>query len=44
MITREDLLSFFDRLYGGESYRVVKKRYDPDHRLTGLYEKVVQRR
>jgi len=34
----------FDRLYGGESYRVVKKRYDPDHRLTGLYEKVVQRR
>jgi FAD/FMN-containing dehydrogenase len=34
----------FDRLYGGETYRVVKKRYDPDHRLTGLYEKVVQRR
>ena len=33
----------FDRLYGGETYRVVKKRYDPDHRLTGLYEKVVQR-
>jgi FAD/FMN-containing dehydrogenase len=34
----------FDRLYGGETYRVVKKRYDPDNRLTGLYEKVVQRR
>jgi FAD/FMN-containing dehydrogenase len=34
----------FDQLYGGEAYRVVKKRYDPDHRLTGLYEKVVQRR
>jgi FAD/FMN-containing dehydrogenase len=33
----------FDRLYGGESYRVVKKRYDPDNRLTGLYEKVVHR-
>jgi FAD/FMN-containing dehydrogenase len=34
----------FDRLYGGETYRVVKKRYDPDNRLTGLYEKVVDRR
>jgi FAD/FMN-containing dehydrogenase len=34
----------FDRLYGGETYRAVKRRYDPDHRLTGLYEKVVHRR
>jgi FAD/FMN-containing dehydrogenase len=34
----------FDRLYGGDSYRAAKERYDPDHRLTGLYEKVVQRR
>jgi FAD/FMN-containing dehydrogenase len=34
----------FDRLYGGETYRAVKERYDPDHRLTGLYEKVVERR
>jgi FAD/FMN-containing dehydrogenase len=34
----------FDRLYGGDTYRAVKERYDPDHRLTGLYEKVVQRR
>ena len=33
----------FDRLYGGETYRVVKKRYDPDNRLTGLYEKAVKR-
>jgi FAD/FMN-containing dehydrogenase len=34
----------FDRYYGGEAYRAVKARYDPDHRLTGLYEKVVERR
>ncbi|WP_319461963.1 FAD-binding oxidoreductase [Micromonospora sp. RTP1Z1] len=33
----------FDRLYGGESWRAVKDRYDPDHRLTGLYEKAVAR-
>jgi FAD/FMN-containing dehydrogenase len=32
----------FDRRYGGEHYRSVKERYDPDHRLTGLYEKVVK--
>nr|WP_307804282.1 FAD-binding oxidoreductase [Micromonospora echinofusca] len=33
----------FDRLYGGATYRAVKGRYDPDHRLTGLYEKAVGR-
>jgi FAD/FMN-containing dehydrogenase len=34
----------FDRLYGGENYRGAKDRYDPDHRLTGMYEKAVGRR
>ena len=34
----------FDRLYGGETYRAVKDRYDPDHRLTDLYDKAVARR
>jgi FAD/FMN-containing dehydrogenase len=33
----------FDRLYGGVTWRAVKDRYDPDHRLTGLYEKAVAR-
>lgn len=33
----------FDRLYGGATWRDVKDRYDPDHRLTGLYEKAVGR-
>ncbi|MEU4570693.1 FAD-binding oxidoreductase [Micromonospora sp. NPDC023956] len=33
----------FDRLYGGAAYRAVKDRYDPEHRLTGLYEKAVAR-
>ncbi|MFI7216306.1 FAD-binding oxidoreductase [Micromonospora maritima] len=33
----------FDRLYGGDTWRAVKDRYDPDHRLTGLYEKAVSR-
>ncbi|SCL19450.1 FAD/FMN-containing dehydrogenase [Micromonospora inyonensis] len=33
----------FDRLYGGAAYRAVKDRYDPQHRLTGLYEKAVAR-
>lgn len=33
----------FDRLYGGDAYRAVKGRYDPEHRLTGLYEKAVAR-
>jgi FAD/FMN-containing dehydrogenase len=34
----------FDELYGGESYRAAKKRYDPDSRLLDLYAKAVQRR
>jgi FAD/FMN-containing dehydrogenase len=34
----------FDELYGGESYRTVKKTYDPDSRLLDLYAKAVQRR
>jgi len=34
----------FDRLYGGDTYKTVKKTYDPDTRLLDLYEKAVQRR
>jgi FAD/FMN-containing dehydrogenase len=34
----------FAAMYGGETYDQVKKKYDPDHRLTGLYEKAVGRR
>ena len=34
----------FDALYGGAAYRAVKSRYDPQSRLTGLYEKAVSRR
>lgn len=34
----------FARMYGGGTYQQIKKRYDPDHRLTGLYEKAVGRR
>ena len=34
----------FDRMYGGATYRRVKDNYDPEHRLTGLYEKAVGRR
>ncbi|MFC5929312.1 FAD-binding oxidoreductase [Cryobacterium melibiosiphilum] len=34
----------FDELYGGDVYRAVKKRYDPDSRLLDLYSKAVQRR
>jgi len=34
----------FDDLYGGEAYKTVKKRYDPDSRLLDLYAKAVQRR
>lgn len=32
----------FDRLYGGEAYKAVKKRYDPDARLLDLYAKAVK--
>jgi FAD/FMN-containing dehydrogenase len=38
--TREE----FDTRYGGESYKTVKKTYDPDSRLLDLYAKAVQRR
>jgi len=34
----------FGALYGGGTYRAVKKRYDPDSRLLDLYAKAVQRR
>lgn len=34
----------FDTRYGGEAYRAVKARYDPDSRLLDLYAKAVQRR
>ena len=34
----------FDELYGGDGYRAVKKRYDPDSRLLDLYAKAVHRR
>ena len=34
----------FDELYGGETYKTVKKTYDPDSRLLDLYSKAVQRR
>jgi FAD/FMN-containing dehydrogenase len=31
----------FDRLYGGETYRALKARYDPAGRLPDLYDKCV---
>ena len=34
----------FAEIYGGEVYAELKDRYDPGHRLTGLYEKAVGRR
>jgi FAD/FMN-containing dehydrogenase len=34
----------FEELYGGETYKTVKKSYDPDSRLLDLYAKAVQRR
>ncbi|KRF15444.1 FAD-linked oxidase [Nocardioides sp. Soil797] len=33
----------FDRLYDGANLAGVKDRYDPDHRLTTLYDKAVRR-
>lgn len=33
----------FDELYGGEQYRLLKKRYDPRGRLLDLYAKAVKR-
>jgi len=34
----------FDRLYNVSALEIVKERYDPGSRLTGLYEKAVRRR
>ena len=34
----------FDERYGGETYKTVKKTYDPESRLLDLYAKAVQRR
>ncbi len=34
----------FAAIYGGPTYEQTKKNYDPDQRLTGLYEKAVGRR
>jgi FAD/FMN-containing dehydrogenase len=34
----------FDDLYDGANLARVKDRYDPDHRLTSLYDKAVRRR
>ena len=41
--------AFYDRdtfwsIYGGSEYPALKERYDPQGRLLGLYEKVVERR
>ncbi len=33
----------FDQLYDGENLAAVKGRYDPDDRLTSLYDKAVKR-
>lgn len=34
----------FNDLYGGETYKTLKKTYDPDSRFLDLYAKAVQRR
>ncbi|CAA9378133.1 MAG: FAD/FMN-containing dehydrogenases [uncultured Nocardioidaceae bacterium] len=34
----------FYAIYGGSTYHAVKSKYDPDHRLTELYDKAVRRR
>ena len=34
----------FYRLYGGDAYQLLRKRYDPDGRLVEMYEKTVGRR
>ena len=36
--------STFDRLYDGANLAAVKKRYDPEERLTSLYDKAVRQR
>ncbi len=32
----------FDALYGGESLRAVRSKYDPDQRLSSMYQKVTE--
>ena len=32
----------FWSIYGGSDYQILKKKYDPDSRLTDLYSKVVR--
>ena len=34
----------FEARYGGDRYRALKQRYDPQDRLLDLYAKAVQRR
>ena len=34
----------FEAAYGGKAYHEAKDDYDPGHRLTGMYEKVVRHR
>lgn len=34
----------FDRLYRGDALAVVKERFDPDQRLTSLYDKTVRKK
>ncbi|CAN5524480.1 FAD-binding oxidoreductase [soil metagenome] len=34
----------FDRLYRGDALAVVKARFDPDNRLTSLYDKTVRKK
>ena len=34
----------FDQLYDGDNLAAVKERYDPDNRLTSLYDKAVRRK
>ena len=34
----------FASIYGGKTYAAIKEKYDPDGRLLGLYEKVVERK
>ncbi len=34
----------FDELYDGANLAAVKGRYDPDDRLTSLYDKAVKKR
>ena len=33
----------FDKLYGAKAYENLKKKYDPEKRFKGLYEKTVKR-